>query len=72
MLETSENGPLSININMECRAKQVRYPPSARSISNRLHIVYGINETIPELQTCSRPNRAKVFLKSIVILPKCP
>ena len=39
MLETSENGRLSININTECRAKQVRYPPpSARSISNRLHI----------------------------------
>ena len=38
-LETSENGPLSININMECRAKQVRYPPpSARAISNRLHM----------------------------------
>ena len=39
MLQTSENGPLGINMNMECPAKQVRYPPpSARSISNRLHM----------------------------------
>ena len=38
MLQTSEKEPSSVNINMECVTKQVRYPPSGNSISNRLHM----------------------------------
>ena len=37
--KTSKNELPSIILDIECRAKYVRYPPSRTSISNRLHIV---------------------------------